>query len=156
MARQLLLTLAAEKIGVPATEAKGTAAINTWLAGKGLQFNELVIENGSGLSRIERISAEHLGQLLVSAYASPVMPELLASLPILAQDGTIKKRLNDSSSASRAHLKTGSIDGVSAIAGYVLDANNHRHVLVMMVNHANAAASKNAQDALIEWVHQQP
>ena len=156
MARQLLLTIAAEKIGVPATEAKGTAAINTWLAGKGLQFNELVIENGSGLSRIERISAEHLGQLLVSAYASPVMPELLASLPILAQDGTIKKRLNDSPSASRAHLKTGSIDGVSAIAGYVLDANNHRHVLVMMVNHAKAAASRNAQDALIEWVHQQP
>jgi D-alanyl-D-alanine carboxypeptidase/D-alanyl-D-alanine-endopeptidase (penicillin-binding protein 4) len=54
------------------------------------------------------------------------------------------------------HLKTGSLDGVSAIAGYVLDANNHRHVLVMLVNHAKAAASKDAQDALIEWVHQQP
>ncbi len=156
MARQLLLTLAAEKIGAPATEANGTEAINTWLASKGLKFNELMIENGSGLSRIERISAEHLGQLLVGAYVSPIMPELLASLPILAQDGTIKKRLNDSPSAARAHLKTGSIDGVSAIAGYVLDANNHRHVLVMMVNHAKAAASRNAQDALIEWVHQQP
>ena len=156
MARQLLLTLAAEKNGAPATEVKGTEAINTWLASKGLKFNELVIENGSGLSRIERISAAHLGQLLVSSYASPVMPELMASLPILAQDGTIKKRLNDSPSAARAHLKTGSIDGVSAIAGYVLDANNHRHVVVMIVNHAKAAASKNAQDALIEWVHQQP
>ena len=156
MARQLLLTLAAEKNGAPATEVKGTEAINTWLASKGLKFNELVIENGSGLSRIERISAAHLGQLLVSSYASPVMPELMASLPILAQDGTIKKRLNDSPSAARAHLKTGSIDGVSAIAGYVLGANNHRHVVVMIVNHAKAAASKNAQDALIEWVHQQP
>ncbi len=156
MARQLLLTIAAEKVGVPATEQKGEQAINTWLASKGLKFNELVIENGSGLSRIERISAAHLGQLLMNAYANPAMPELMASLPILALDGTIKKRLNDSPSAARAHLKTGSIEGVSAIAGYVLDANHHRHVLVMLVNDSMAAASKQAQDALIEWVHQQP
>ncbi len=156
MARQLLLTIAAEKNSLPATEAKGIAAINTWLIGKGLNFNELVVENGSGLSRIERISAEHLGRMLVSAYNSPVMPELMASLSILAQDGTVKKRLNESQSSGRAHLKTGSLDGVSAIAGYEIDVNSHRHVLVMLVNHANAAASKNAQDALIEWVHQQP
>ena len=156
MARQLLLTIAAEKLSPPATEANGEKAIKSWLSAKGLNFKELVIENGSGLSRLERISAEHLGQMLVSAYHSPVMPELMASLPILSQDGTIKKRLVDSQSNGRAHLKTGSIDGVSAIAGYVLDANNHRHVLVMLVNHTEAAASKNAQDALIEWVHQQP
>ncbi|MGB4812451.1 MAG: D-alanyl-D-alanine carboxypeptidase/D-alanyl-D-alanine-endopeptidase [Methylophilaceae bacterium] len=161
MARQLLLTLGVEKASPPATEAKGAAVLKDWLSskslnGKSIGANELVIENGSGLSRIERVSAEHLGQMLVSAYASPVMPELMASLPILAQDGTVKKRLNDSNAANQAHLKTGSLDGVSAIAGYVLDANKHRYVLVMIVNHANAASSKNAQDALIEWVHQQP
>ena len=150
MARQLLLTLAAEKSGAPATEAKGAEAIKTWLASKNLNFDELVIENGSGLSRIERISAAHLGQMLISAYNSPVMPELMASLPILSLDGTVKKRLNDSNVSGRAHLKTGSLDGVSAIAGYVLDAKNRRHVLVMLVNHGNAAASKNAQDALIK------
>lgn len=156
MARQLLLTLAAEKSGTPATEVKGAEAIKAWLAGKGLRFDELVIENGSGLSRIERISAEHLGKMLVAAFRSPVMPELMASLPILAADGTVKKRLNDSQANGRAHLKTGSLDGVSAFAGYEIDANNHRHVLVMMVNHPKAAASKAAQDALIEWVQQQP
>ena len=156
MARQLLLTIAAEKGGIPADEAKGAAAIQAWLAANRLTFGELVIENGSGLSRLEKISAEHLGQLLVHAYTSPVMPEMMASLPILSLDGTIKQRLKDSQSNGRAHLKTGSINGVSAIAGYVLDANGHRHVLVMMVNHANAASSKSAQDALIEWVHQQP
>lgn len=156
MARQLLLTIAAEKDSVPATEAKGIAAIKIWLQAKGLNFNELVIENGSGLSRLERISAEHLGQMLVVAYHGAVMPELMASLPILSKDGTVMGRLKDSQSNGRAHLKTGSLDGVGAIAGYVLDANNHRHVIVMMVSHAKAAASKNAQDALIEWVHQQP
>jgi len=156
MARQLLLTIAAEKNVLPATESKGADAIKTWLNGKGLNFNELIIENGSGLSRVERISAAHLGQLLVSTYQSPVMPEFMASLSILSQDGTVQKRIKDAPVSGRAHLKTGSLDGVSAIAGYVLDANSHRHVLVMLVNHANAAASKNAQDALINWVHQQP
>lgn len=156
MARQLLLTIAAEKAGLPATEAKGATAIQDWLLANGLKFDELVIENGSGLSRVERISAEHLGQLLVRAYNSPVMPEMMASLPILSLDGTIKQRMKDSQSNGRAHLKTGSINGVSAIAGYVLDANNHRHVLVMLVNYAKAGASRTAQDALIEWVHQQP
>ena len=156
MARQLLLTIAAEKAGAPATEAKGISVIQSWLAANGMKFNELVIENGSGLSRVERISAEHLAQLLLHAYRSPVMPEMMASLPILSLDGTIKQRLKDSLSNGRAHLKTGSLNGVSAIAGYILDANGHRHVLVMLVNHASAAASKGAQDALIEWVHQQP
>ncbi len=152
MARQLLLTLAAESGGEPANEAKGIAAIKTWLAGKGLNFNELVIENGSGLSRIERISAEHLGQMLLGAYNSPVMPELIASLPILSKDGTVMGRLKDSLAQGRAHLKTGSLDGVNAVAGYVLDNKNRRYVIVMLVNHVNAAASKSAQDALIEFL----
>lgn len=156
MARQLLLTLAAEKAGAPATESKGASVVQDWFAAKGFNAGELVIENGSGLSRTERISAEVLGQMLVRAYKSPVMPEMMASLPILALDGTIKQRLKESEANGRAHLKTGSINGVSAIAGYVLDANSHRHVLVMLVNDAKATASKVAQDALIEWVHQQP
>ncbi len=156
MARQLLLTIVAEKNDRPATEAKGAGAIQAWLNQNGLNFNELVIENGSGLSRQERISAEHLGQLLVRAYRSPVMPEFMSSLPILSMDGTVEKRLKNSESNGRAHLKTGSLNGVSAIAGYVLDTNQHRHVLVMLVNHAQANQSRAAQDALIEWVYQRP
>ncbi len=156
MARQLLLTLAAEKGGAPATEAKGASLVKSWLSGKGIDAKELVIENGSGLSRIERISAEHLGQLLVSTYHSPVMPELMASLPILSLDGTMKKRLDTSPVAARGHFKTGSLDGVSAIAGYVLDAKNRRHVMVMLVNNGKAEQSKKAQDALIEWTYNQP
>lgn len=156
MARQLLLTIAAEKVSTPATVAKGVMAIKSWLSASGINTNGLVLENGSGLSRIERISAEQLGKMLVSAYLSPVMPEFMASMPILSLDGTVKQRLQDSASNGRAHLKTGSINGVSAIAGYVLDANGHRHVMVMLVNHANAGASRDAQDALVEWVHQLP
>ena len=161
MARQLLLTLAAEKnsvkkSGMPATEVLGEQAIRAWLLSKHMVFSELVIENGSGLSRVERISAQHLADLLVSTYHSPVMPEFMSSLPILGTDGTLIKRLKDSPIIGRAHLKTGSIDGVSSIAGYVLDANNKRWAVVFLVNHAQAASAKTAQDALIEWVYSLP
>ncbi|PPD12708.1 MAG: hypothetical protein CTY27_06460 [Methylotenera sp.] len=140
---------------MPATQAKGALAIQRWLQSKNIDAQELVIENGSGLSRIERMNSAHLGQMLVSAYHSPIMPEFIASLPILGLDGTTAKRLKTSLSASRVHLKTGSLDGVSAIAGYVLDAQNKRHAIVMMVNHSKSASSKAAQDALIEWVYSQ-
>lgn len=153
MARQLLLTIAAEKSGSPATEALGEQAIRAWLLSKNMTFNELVIENGSGLSRIERISAQHLGDLLISTYHSPVMSEFMSSLPIIGVDGTVIKRFKDSPAMGRAHLKTGSIDGVSSIAGYILDAHNKQWAVVFLVNDANAANAKAAQDALIEWVY---
>jgi D-alanyl-D-alanine carboxypeptidase/D-alanyl-D-alanine-endopeptidase (penicillin-binding protein 4) len=156
MARQLLLTIAAEKVTTPGREADGDTAIRAWLSAKGLNFPELVIENGSGLSRIERISAGHLGELLQQAYASPVMPELMSSLPVLAVDGTTRKRLNGSAAQGRAHLKTGSLESVRAIAGYLLDQHNRRWVVVFMVNHPNAGATKAAQDALLDWVYSQP
>jgi D-alanyl-D-alanine carboxypeptidase/D-alanyl-D-alanine-endopeptidase (penicillin-binding protein 4) len=153
MARQLLLTLAAEKQPLPATEIKGAYVVNQELKKMGLNFDELVIENGSGLSRMERISAEHLGLMLLSAYHSPVMPEFISSMPILGLDGTVKKRLNDEAVQGRAHLKTGSIDAVSAIAGYILDHKNKRSVIVMLVNHTKSAMSKEAQDILINWLN---
>ncbi len=156
MARQLLLSIAAEKIAVPARQTDGATAIKNWFISKQAKGDSLLIDNGSGLSRMERISAEALTQMLVQTYRSPLMPEFISSLPILAVDGTLMKRLKTSPAAYRAHLKTGSLDGVSAIAGYLLDQQNRRQVLVMLVNHDKAGASRAAQDALIEWVYRQP
>lgn len=153
MTRQLLLTIAAEYKPLPATEANGEAAVREWLASNDMDFPELIMENGSGLSRIARISAAHLGQLLVHAYHSPVMPELMSSLPIVAVDGTLAKRLKASPVEGRAHIKTGSLEGVRALAGYVLDANGQRWVVVFMANHEAAWGTRQAQDALIEWVY---
>ena len=155
IARQLLLTIAAEKTTVPATEENGALAIKQWLNTQSLQFNELVIENGSGLSRIERISAQHLGQLLTHAYYSPVMPELISSLPIAALDGTMQRRMKNSVLQGRAHLKTGTINGVYTLAGYLLGQQSERYVVVFMANDAKAAYTKPAQDALLEWVYSQ-
>lgn len=151
MARQLFLTLGGN--GAPATAAGTVAAIRHWLTTKNLQVPELVLENGSGLSRSERINARNLSAILLSAYDSTVMPELMASLPVAAVDGTLKKRLKSAEVAGQAHVKTGSLTGVRSIAGYVRDAQGHRVVVVFMVNHANAYNAQPAQDALLAWVH---
>jgi D-alanyl-D-alanine carboxypeptidase/D-alanyl-D-alanine-endopeptidase (penicillin-binding protein 4) len=74
-------------------------------------------------------------------------------MPILGLDGTVEKRLNGEEVKGRAHLKTGSIDAVSAIAGYILDHKNKRSVIVMFVNHAKSSMSKEAQDILINWLN---
>ncbi|TXT36356.1 MAG: D-alanyl-D-alanine carboxypeptidase / D-alanyl-D-alanine-endopeptidase, partial [Comamonadaceae bacterium] len=104
--------------------------------------------NGSGLSRSTRISAMQLGQLLQTAYASPYMPELMSSLPLVGVDGTLKR---SRAATGSAHLKTGSLRDVTALAGYVHAVSGKRYVLVTMVNHPNAAAAKPALDALIDW-----
>jgi len=156
MARQLLMTLGAERLGAPGSPQSGARVVREWLAAKGMEWPELVIENGAGLSRNERISARHLAELLLAAYQSPFMPELLASLPIVAIDGTMQHRLNSSAVAGQAHLKTGSLDGVRAMAGYLQDAKGRRWVVVFIANHPTAAASKAAQDALLEYVYALP
>lgn len=156
MARQVLLTIAAEHHDKPASEVRGMLAVKSWLAGKGRDTDGLVIENGSGLSRIERVTAKGLGQMLMDAFQGPTMPELMSSLPVLSLDGTLIRRLRGTAVSGRAHMKTGSINGVKAIAGYVLDEKNRRHIVVMLVNHPKAYASKKAQDALISWVYERP
>jgi D-alanyl-D-alanine carboxypeptidase/D-alanyl-D-alanine-endopeptidase (penicillin-binding protein 4) len=154
MARQLYLTLGAVGAGAPASADKSARVIRQWLQAKGLAAPGLVLENGSGLSRAERISARSLGELLLAAYQSAVMPELMASLPVPAVDGTMKKRLSGADVAGQAHIKTGSLSGVRAIAGYVLDARGRRVVVVFIANHANAGNAQIVQDALLRWVHQ--
>ena len=153
MARQLYLTLGAEATKRPARGADAEAAVREWLARKELRMPELVIENGAGLSRSERISAESLARLLAAAFASPLMPEFVASLPLAGVDGTMKKRANGSGVAGQAHVKTGYLDGVRALAGYVLDRRGKRVIVVFLANPPNSAATKAAQDALLECAY---
>lgn len=154
MARQLYLTLGAESAKRPGRGADAEAAIRTWLAQKELRMPELVIENGAGLSRSDRIGAESLGRLLAAAFASPVMPEFVTSLPLAGIDGTMRKRLNHNGVAGQAHVKTGYLDSVRALAGYVLDRRGRRVIVVFLANHPNAGATKAAQDALLTCVYE--
>ena len=155
IARQLLATLGRVSLREDATEdmvAAGARAAAATLAAAGIDTDGLVIENGSGLSRNERIRADSLGGLLLAAWQRPWMPEFIAALPVAGLDGTARRRLGDSPARGQAHIKTGTLNGVRAMAGYVLDRKGQRHVVVMMVNHPEAAASAAAQDALLEWL----
>lgn len=154
MARQLFLTLGTPT-SIPATIPLGIQTMKGWLTQKKLNFPELVLENGAGLSRRERISAHHLVQLLQSAAKSPLNAEFTASLPILGVDGSVKKRLKDTPAASHAHLKTGTLEAVKTIAGYVKSKSGKEWIMVFFINHPNAKLGGAAQDALIEWVQQQ-
>ena len=164
MAQQLLLTLALPRPGSPAAVGPqasaegGREALRQWLAlrlgeQRGLRdarelLQGVVIDNGSGLSRETRLSAALLARLLQSAWASPVMPELMASLPVAGIDGTLR---NAQAATGMAHLKTGSLRDVAGVAGYVLGASGRRYVLVAIVNHPNANAARPALDALLQW-----
>jgi D-alanyl-D-alanine carboxypeptidase/D-alanyl-D-alanine-endopeptidase (penicillin-binding protein 4) len=156
MARQLYLTLGAHFSGPPATPENALRAVQQWLVLKNILAPELVMENGSGLSRLERASAATIAALLQEAWKSPVMPEFVASLPVVAVDGTLRKRLHYERVAGSAHLKTGLLSDARAMAGYVLDRHGRRHAVVMMVNHPRAPETDVAFDALLKSVYDAP
>jgi serine-type D-Ala-D-Ala carboxypeptidase/endopeptidase (penicillin-binding protein 4) len=153
MARQLYLTLAAEMGGVPADPQHARHSVRQWLQLKKIRAPELHLENGSGLSRVERASAATIAALLQAAWRSAVMPEFVASLPVVALDGTMRKRLLGERVAGQAHIKTGLLQDARSIAGYVLDRDGRRHAVVMIVNHPRAGQSQEALDALLAWVY---
>ncbi len=136
---------------VPASFAASRDVVQQWWRDRiGASVDMPLVDNGAGLSRHARASAMALGRLLQVAYQSPWMPELMASLPIAGIDGTMRR--NRSGAVGSAHLKTGSLRDVTAVAGYVLANSGRRYVVVLMTNHANAGASRAAIDKLLDWV----
>jgi D-alanyl-D-alanine carboxypeptidase/D-alanyl-D-alanine-endopeptidase (penicillin-binding protein 4) len=154
MARHLMLTLGAEAFGAPATEQKGRDAIREWLRTRGIRIPGVALENGSGLSRTERITARGLGEVLDLAWHSPFMPELAASLPLSATDGTVRKRFNSAGMQGRLRLKTGTLENVSSLAGFVNAASGKTYVMVIIINHPGAPGGPAAaiQSELVRWI----
>jgi D-alanyl-D-alanine carboxypeptidase/D-alanyl-D-alanine-endopeptidase (penicillin-binding protein 4) len=151
MAKMLFLDLGAARFGAPATWEKGRSAIQDWLKEKNLNMPELVLENGSGLSRSERISAASMARLLVWAAKQPLYYEFAASLPALGLEGTQRNRLKDTPLAGRAWLKSGSLDGIHNLAGYVLDAHGRRKAVVLFIRDATAQDAEKVQSAVLHW-----
>ncbi|HCY16117.1 MAG: D-alanyl-D-alanine carboxypeptidase/D-alanyl-D-alanine-endopeptidase [Curvibacter sp. GWA2_64_110] len=148
MAQQLFLTMSLAQKGTGSYAASRELVQDWWRERFG--DNDLpVLDNGSGLSRSARISAHALAKLLLHAWHSPLLPELASSLPITGVDGTLRRVRNRAQGS--AHLKTGSLRDVVAVAGFVDGRSGRRYVLVAMANHANASAARPAIEALIEW-----
>lgn len=136
------------------TFARADAAVRGWLREQQIDDTGFVIDNGSGLSRTERISAQQMAGLLKAGLRSPWAPEFQSSMPIGAIDGTMRRRLQDSPAAGRARLKTGSLRNVTALAGYVPDANGNPCVFVAMINSEQSGNGRGrvVLDTLVDWV----
>ncbi len=154
MARQVFLSLSAERDQAPGTSERSSLLIRNWLAGLEIDAPELVIENGAGLSRTDRISAGSTAALLDAIWRRGTMPELTSSLSLVGQDGTFKKR--SAGEGMSAHLKSGTLNDVRAVAGYVLDKKGRRWVVVMYIQHGNAPAASGTQEALLNWLGDRP
>jgi D-alanyl-D-alanine carboxypeptidase/D-alanyl-D-alanine-endopeptidase (penicillin-binding protein 4) len=153
MARQLMLQTSADAAQRrPATVERARRVIDGWLERRGLRTPELVIDNGSGLSRHERIAPDSLARVLADAARHDPSGVFRDSLPVVGVDGTMKHRLKSDPIAGRAWIKTGSLNDVRSIAGYVDAASGRRYAVVMFVNGPRADGSGAAQDALLRWV----
>jgi serine-type D-Ala-D-Ala carboxypeptidase/endopeptidase (penicillin-binding protein 4) len=151
MAQQVFLTLSLQQRGSGSFEASREVLRSWWR--ERLGGDAPVTGNGSGLSRDESITARQLGQLLQAAWLSPLMPDLVASLPALGLDGTLRRQRQN---VGLAHLKTGSLNEVSGVAGYVHGPQGKRYLLVAIANHRKASAVRPAVQALVEWAARQP
>jgi D-alanyl-D-alanine carboxypeptidase/D-alanyl-D-alanine-endopeptidase (penicillin-binding protein 4) len=148
MTQQLFLTMGAAG-GEPGNPVRGATAVRNLLSARGIDVPGLVLENGCGLSRVERISAGGLASVLADAWKSQWMSELMTSLPVSGVDGTLKAR---NMPVGAAHMKTGLLEDTRAVAGYVLAASGRRYVVVGIINHPNARFGTGAHDALVDWV----
>jgi D-alanyl-D-alanine carboxypeptidase/D-alanyl-D-alanine-endopeptidase (penicillin-binding protein 4) len=157
LARHLYLTLGSERFGEPATLEKSAAVITDWAQEKGFDFRGVEMDNGSGLSRSTRISVLQLSKVLCAAYRSSFAPEFLASFPLAGMDGTLRSRMKQTPAGS-VRLKTGHIDGVSGVAGYVITPSGKTYVLVSLVNHPRAdfGAGEPVHAALVSWILEKP
>jgi D-alanyl-D-alanine carboxypeptidase/D-alanyl-D-alanine-endopeptidase (penicillin-binding protein 4) len=148
----LRLGAKAATVGEPTLDA-ARRTVQEWFSAKAIHADGLVMDNGSGLSRSERITARQLASVLTVAYQGPYAPELLTSLPVAGVDGTLTRRLQGSIVEGRARLKTGTLRNVVALAGYVLDQQERTWVVVAILNHDQAPSrGKPVLDSLIEWV----
>jgi D-alanyl-D-alanine carboxypeptidase/D-alanyl-D-alanine-endopeptidase (penicillin-binding protein 4) len=154
MARQLLISLATLPTSTAVTPEVGAAQAKAWLDTLGVNSESVVIENGAGLSRKERLSANTLSKVLYHAWHSPYMPEFIASLPIVGVDGTMIRTLKNSAVKARAHIKTGSLNDVASIAGYAKAKSGRWISVVCMINHAEANSARTSFNELLEWIYE--
>ena len=157
MTRHLLLTLGAEVLGPPATVEKGIEAMKNYLELKSLDSTQLALDNGAGLSRDTRVTTALMNAVLQSAWASPYMPEFVASLPLNGLDGTMRNRVRGTTMSGRMHVKTGSLDEVAAVAGFVYSRSNKMYTVAGIVNHELADRGPGAEllNELLTWVYLQ-
>ncbi|GJM07408.1 MAG: hypothetical protein DHS20C10_11420 [marine bacterium B5-7] len=136
IADTLFKTLATHQSHRAGTWSEGEKAIRTILQKQAkLDLTKATIVDGSGLSRYNLVTPDELMQILTYAYHNfHLEPEFLAGLPIAGVDGTLRKRLLKTALSDQLRAKTGSMQGISTLAGYLEGKDKHRYAFVVMSN----------------------
>ncbi len=153
--RLLYLSLGLRAMATDATTPTAELArreVLAWFAETGIDANGLVLDNGSGLSRTERITPQQMVRVLQAAQRSRHASELMMSLPLAGEDGSMARRFPNGPAALKARLKPGTLRNVVALAGYVTDVQGRMWALDVVINHDDAAKGRAALDAFVQWV----
>ncbi len=157
IARTLFLSTSAAasgRNGAPYDLPTSRTMVMRYLESVGVNTKGWVLDNGSGLSRISRVTADGMTTMLLAGWKSPYMSEYMSSLPISGIDGTMRKR---KTATSYAHIKTGYLDNVRAIGGYVQTESGHRYAVYAQVEGGKTVwQGIPFLDRVIGWVHDQP
>jgi D-alanyl-D-alanine carboxypeptidase/D-alanyl-D-alanine-endopeptidase (penicillin-binding protein 4) len=152
IAEQVLRTVGAERYGLPGTTAKGTQAIGEYLTQIGIGKADYMLVNGSGLSRGVSLKPSVLADVLVDMWNNPsVGPEFLTTLSVGGRDGTLRSRFREESMVGRVRGKTGTLNGVHCLSGYVRSQDDHVYAFAFLVNGIDGALSRarHAHDLLV-------
>ena len=153
MARNLLLSIAPGFSPTTSTLQLAKQRLGQWFKKVGLAQGAPTVDNGSGLAHSEQGSVLSMVQLLQTAWADPkVQKVFLASLPVAGADGTLAGRFKGSPAQRNAFLKTGTLNGVRSLAGYVRTQSGRMVAVSIVVNSDNATAAVPVMDRFIEWV----
>jgi D-alanyl-D-alanine carboxypeptidase/D-alanyl-D-alanine-endopeptidase (penicillin-binding protein 4) len=154
MARHLLLALGSLQRERDIRVADGVAALEDWLLARGIDAPALRVDNGSGLSRDTRISARGMAGVLRAGFGSRYAPEFLASFPIAGEDHALRRREFDADGHAIVRIKTGLIDHVRAMAGYVTSRTGRTWIVVALINHpgVHRGAGTRLHDDIVRYV----
>ena len=153
MARQIFLTIGSELTGEPPSPSRAAIAVRKWIAERVPDTAPFVLENGSGLSDNERVTAKGMVSLLDYIRKSQHAAAFLETMPAVGEDGTMRNRLKDDAVAGKSVAKTGTLRDTAAIAGLVLTKRGRTFIFCMIVNHSNITAGRKVIDRLIAWLH---
>jgi len=155
IAQQLLKALGAKSKGAPGTTEKGLAAIRDFLEESGLGAEDFLPADGCGLSRNNLTTPKKIVDLLTFMQQKfEYQPEYFSSLAIAGVDGTMRKRLRSPKVQDRVRVKTGLIDGVSCLSGYIYSYHDELIAFSIMMNKNRNQhhICKSIQDKIVEFL----
>lgn len=155
MADNIFMTLGSLSKDNLSNTQRSFLIVSQWLRRASIHAPEFFMDNGSGLSRDARISAENLTLLLRYMYLSKYAPEFVASLSINGVDGTMRKRLTQPNIQGNLRIKTGSINEVDNVAGYVTASSGRQYAVTIFLNDRRVTnyRGNKIQDTILLWLY---